>query len=265
VVRVEQVMGMPITVEVRDPDLAPRQSASAIDDCVAWFHQVDAVFSTYKVDSEINRLARRELAFADCSEDVRHVLCRCEELRIETAGYFDVMATGRLDPSGLVKGWAVGRGSAMLHEAGSKHHCINAGGDVVLAGEPEPGRLWHIGIDHPLVHRAVCAVVAVTDAAIATSGTSARGWHVINPHTGRAANELASVTVIGGDLETADAYATAALAMGLDAPRWLSSIAGYDALVVDTLGHIWVTESFPRYLVDISGSRKNRSFEPVPE
>jgi thiamine biosynthesis lipoprotein len=67
----------------------------------------------------------------------------------------------------------------------------------------------------------------------------------VNPHSGRAALDLASVTVTGPDLATTDAYATAALAMGFDAPRWLSSLVGFEAIVVDAGGFIWQTPRCP--------------------
>ena len=41
---------------------------------------------------------------------------------------------------------------------------------------------------------------------------------------------LLSVTVVGPDLATADAYATAAFAMGADGPAWTMTLAGYDAM-----------------------------------
>jgi thiamine biosynthesis lipoprotein len=67
----------------------------------------------------------------------------------------------------------------------------------------------------------------------------------VNPHSGHAALDLASVTVTGPDLATTDAYATAALAMGFDAPQWLSSLDGYEALVVDAGGFMWQTSGCP--------------------
>ncbi len=240
--RVEHVMGMPISVDVRDPG----SFAGAVDSVFEWLRHVDEVFSTYKEGSEISRLGRGELALEDCSEEVRAVLDLCERLRSETDGYFDVRADhGFLDPSGLVKGWSVERASALLAGAGSANHCLNAAGDVRVRGEPEPGRPWQIGLLHPHHPDALTGVVAVTDAAVATSGTYARGLHVFDPHTFQPAAALASVTVVGPDLTFADAYATAALARGLAAPAWLSSLPGHEAYVVDAGGHGWSTPGFP--------------------
>src|SRR5262249_35497665 len=94
--------------------------------------------------SEISRLARGDLAPADAHPHVREVLDRCEELRRATGGYFDARHSGTLDPSGLVKGWAVDRAAALLR---GRRICIDAGGDVLVRG-----RGWRVGIRHPREH-----------------------------------------------------------------------------------------------------------------
>src|SRR4051812_42142911 len=109
-IRVEHVMGTVFSLAVRGE--AP--PAEAVDAAMAWLHDVDARFSTYREDSEIRRLDRGELLVGDASPDVREVLERCLALREETRGFFDVRATGRLDPSALVKGWAAQRAADML-------------------------------------------------------------------------------------------------------------------------------------------------------
>src|SRR6185437_7965888 len=85
--RVEQVMGMPVSVDVREPG-----AAEAVDAVFAWLREVDRRFSTYDAATEISRLNRGELALANAHPHLRGVLDRCEELRIETRGYFDVRA-----------------------------------------------------------------------------------------------------------------------------------------------------------------------------
>jgi thiamine biosynthesis lipoprotein len=82
-------------------------------------------------------------------------------------------------------------------------------------------------------------VVDLPEGAVATSGTAERGAHVLNPHTGGAAIELASVTIVGPDLTVADVYATAALAMGSRAPAWLADLDGLASYVVDAGGNEW--------------------------
>ena len=216
--RVEHVMGMPI-VDRRARRRRRRGSARPAFD---WFRAVDARFSTYKDDSEITRLNRGELALADAHPDVREVLARCERAaRARRGGYFDARAAvaPALDPSGLVKGWSVDRvaaiarrgGAAQLRDQRRRRH---ASARARRSRTPLAGR-------HPAPARCgdkVAAVVVADDLAIATSGAYARGEHVVDPHTGRPPRGVLSVTITGPDLATADAYATAAFAMGAARP-----------------------------------------------
>ncbi|HEY6963000.1 MAG TPA: FAD:protein FMN transferase [Gaiellaceae bacterium] len=234
--RVEHVMGMPIVVEV-DDDASPE----VLDRVFGWFEEVDARFSTYKAESEVSRLARGELALEDVHRDVREVLERCAALRDETAGYFDAYASGELDPSGLVKGWAVDRAASILDEAGVRRYAVNAGGDMVVRGGP-----WRVGIQHPLERDKVAKVVETDELAIATSGEYERGAHVVDPHTRARPLGVLSVTITGPELATADAYATAAFAMGLEGPTWTARLGGgYEAMTILADGRVLSTPGFP--------------------
>ena len=55
---------------------------------------------------------------------------------------------------------------------------------------------------------------------------------MLAPHTRRPARGARSVTVVGPDLGTADAYATAAFAMGAAGPAWTTALADYEAMTV---------------------------------
>jgi thiamine biosynthesis lipoprotein len=240
--RVEQIMGMPIVVDVRDDDV----DDAALDHVFAWFRWVDAVFSTYKEDSEINLLARGELALAEACGEVRWILGRCEQLREETRGFFDAQASGRLDPSGLVKGWSVDRAAELLRHAGARNFAVSAAGDVVLSGRAVPELTWQVGIHHPLERLKIAAVVEANELAIATSGAYARGDHVIDPFSGHAPQGVLSVTVVGPELASADAYATAAYAMGPDfGPPWTARLRGYEAMTILANGTVLSTGGFP--------------------
>jgi thiamine biosynthesis lipoprotein len=243
VIRVEDVMGTTVVVDLRDDDVAD----SALDDVFDWLRLVDETFSTYRPDSEISRLRRGELETADAHDDVRTVLARCAELRDETRGFFDAYAVGGvLDPSALVKGWSVDRAGGVLDRAGARNYTINAGGDVLARGRALPGGAWRVGIRHPELPDAVAKVVEAGDLAIATSGTYERGAHILDPHTGAAPAGVLSVTVTGPELGTADAYATAAFAMGVDGPAWTARLrGGYEALTILADGRVLSTPRFP--------------------
>jgi thiamine biosynthesis lipoprotein len=239
---VEHVMGMPIVLDVRDDE----PDAGAIDRMWAWLRWVDATFSTYKHDSEICRIDRGELAVEDADPEVQAVLERCEQLRGETRGYFDARAAGgQLDPSGLVKGWAVDRAAAILDAAGFVNYALNAGGDIRLSGRPVPELRWRVGIQHPHLKDKVAAVVEANELAVATSGEYERGHHVFDPHTRRPPSGVVSVTVTGPDLATADAYATAAFAMGEAGPKWTARLAGYEAMTILADDSVLKTSGFP--------------------
>jgi len=255
-----QIMGMPISIDVRDPHV----DVGAIDRAFDWFRWVDATFSTYRAVSEICRLNVGALALADAHRDVREVLARCEELYVETDGYFNsrspflsqamavppaALIAGAVDPSGLVKGWSVDRAARILEAAGARNYHINAGGDIRVRGGPQPGCRWRIGIRHPLLRDRVAAVIEADDLAIATSGTYERGEHIIDPHSGRAPRGVLSVTVTGPDLATADAYATAAYAMGEAGPAWTARIGQavpcYEAMTILSDQTVLSTPGFP--------------------
>lgn len=237
-------MGTLATVEICDhPD---GEAARLAEDVFAWLHEVDRRFSTYKVDSEVNRLHRGELWLPDCSPDLRDVLDKCAGLWQRTDGYFDVYATGRLDPSGYVKGWSVQVASELLCAAGAVNHYVDAGGDIQTRGRPAPGQEWQIGIRHPWQRDRICWLLTGTDLAVATSGLYERGAHVINPRTGEPARLLRSVTVIGRDLGVADAYATAAVAMGRAGLDWLARLEGHECAVVLEDGSAFQSDGLPR-------------------
>jgi FAD:protein FMN transferase len=243
--RVEHVMGMPIVVDVRDESVGD----GVLDSMFDWLRWVDATFSTYKDDSEISRLNRGELALAHAHREVLRVLDRCEQLRVETGGYFDVRAASPdlVDPSGLVKGWAVDRAAAMLDEAGLRNYAVNAAGDMRLRGRAVPESFWRVGIQHPLEPDKVAKVIDTTDLAVATSGDYARGRHVFDPHTHRPPSGILSVTITGPDLATADAFATAAFAMGADrATHWTARLQGYEAMTILADGRVLSTPGFDR-------------------
>jgi thiamine biosynthesis lipoprotein len=241
----EHVMGTVVSFDVRADETNDSDLAGAIGEAVAWLHRVDAVFSTYRPDSQIERLARGELGIDECDADVALVFALCDDIGRETAGFFSARFRGRLDPTGIVKGWAVEHASRLLAAAGSTAHSVNGGGDVQTFGEPEPGRPWRVGIAHPLQHGAFAGLAEVRGLAVATSGSAERGDHIIDPFTGRSPRDLLSVTVVGANLTRVDAYATAALAMGQRSRAWLEQLPGYEGFAVSADGTGWSTSGFP--------------------
>lgn len=235
--RVEQVMGMPISLALRGRHATGAEADAAWRKVLELLNEVDHVFSTYRRDSFISRLGRGELALVDCPAEVAEVLDLGERARMASGGAFDVRRTGPagevvLDPSGVVKGWAVQRASLILDAQADTDYCLSAGGDMVVrtAVEASPG--WRIGIEDPFDPSRLVATLPLRNGAVATSGGAHRGAHIVDPPTGQAPTALASVTVVADDLVRADVNATAAFVLGTDALAWLGQRPGCRGLVV---------------------------------
>ena len=243
---VEQLMGMPVSVHVRG-DAARTDHA---DECVAAvfdeLRAVDGLFSPYSRDSEVSRIDRGELTGDAAHPLVRQVLDLCETARVRTGGAFDAYRSEgstdgriRFDPTGLVKGWAAERAAAHLARATGCDVSINAGGDVAAAqgsAGRDYGRGWRVGIEDPRDRSRILAVVSLGTGGIATSGTAARGPHIVRPGDGRPAADLLAVTVVGPSLMWADVLATAAFVRGRQALDWLATMPDYEAMAVDGAG-----------------------------
>src|SRR5579875_1734086 len=122
--QLQLLMGMPITVEILDASA----TEADIEKIFAYFRCVDETFSTYKQESEISKINRGELAEEDSSAAMKTILTLSEQTWQETRGYFDIEHDGLLDPSGIVKGWAIFQAAQRLKEMGFVNFYIDAGG-----------------------------------------------------------------------------------------------------------------------------------------
>lgn len=211
---VEQIMGLPISIHLRgaagdtDSEAARRAVAAAF----ARLRAVDAVFSTWRGDSDLMRVARGELDPAGAHPWLAEVRALCAVAQRRTGGLFsaDFAADGGYDPTGLVKGWAVDGAAALLGDLPRVGYCINAGGDLVMGLGPDAVPVpWRIGIENPRTPTRLAATVEVTQGGLATSGTAARGAHLRDPRTGTPVDRPGSATVWGPSLLWADVWATA--------------------------------------------------------
>jgi thiamine biosynthesis lipoprotein len=252
----EPVMGTVVSFDVP----AAAVVGGSLGAAVRWLHWVDRIFSPYRPDSDVSLLAAAEVTVDGCAPEVAEVISACTAVRLCSGGYFTAAPGGVFDPSGYVKGWAVERAAAILSAAGSTNHLVNGGGDVQCVGgrprtgpavppaslAPEP---WRVGIADPFHRGRLALVVEATGSAVATSGVAERGAHIIDPHLGHPAVGLASLTVVGPSLALADAYATAAFAMGPARARdWTESRPGYEAYAITENGDTWQTAGFAPHI-----------------
>ena len=243
-------MGMPVTVEITDAATSQESLEKALD----YFRYVDNTFSTYKKDSEISRINRLELQPSEYSDDMKLIFELAEQTKQQAAGYFDIRTPdGSIDPSGIVKGWAINKVAEVLHSLGHEDFYVEAGGDIQTSGKNSESKEWRIGIRNPFIREEIVKVVYPRGAGIATSGTAIRGKHIYDPHTRLPVEtNLASLTVIGPNVYEADRFATAAFAMGDSGINFIENLDGFEGYAIDTKGTATMTSGFEKYTYDKS-------------
>ncbi len=248
------IMDMPIEIELPVADI---DAHKAIEDAFAYLISVDERFSTYKEDSEISRINRGELMLAASSEEMKEVFALGEKTKKETHGFFDIHrpdpstpfgAGGLIDPSGIVKGWAILNTAKIIRNAGFENYFINAGGDIASHGKNAAGEEWSVGIRNPFNTNEIVKVVYPRGKGIATSGSYIRGDHIYNPHAPEEKlRDIVSITVIGPDVLEADRFATAAFAMGKDGIAFIETLPGFEGYAIDAHGIATMTSGFASY------------------
>lgn len=238
-------MGMPITVEVIDAAAGQEDMPAVFE----YFEYVDKTFSTYKPDSEMSRINAGEIAPDDFSRDMKQVFALAADTAQRTGDYFDIRKPGgEIDPSGLVKGWAIYNAAEILRGKGRKDFYIEAGGDIEASGLNAESQNWKVGIRNPFNPAEIVKVVSISNAGLATSGTYLRGQHIYDPHRpGEPINEIVSLTVIGPNVYEADRFATAAFAMGRAGIKFIENLAGFEGYLIDSTGIATMTSGFETF------------------
>ncbi|HSW88695.1 MAG TPA: FAD:protein FMN transferase [Candidatus Saccharimonadales bacterium] len=240
------IMGMPVTVNVVDSSVTQNDIAAVFD----YFISVDETFSTYKDSSEISQINKGYIKKESYSKEMKDVFTLAEKTKKETNGYFDIVQDNYIDPSGLVKGWAIQKASEILLEKGFHNFFIDAGGDVQISGLNESGELWKVGIRNPFNREENVKVVTIKNGGIATSGTAIRGQHIYNPHgTSKSITDIVGMTVIGQSIYDADRFATAAFAMGKKGIHFIESLSDFEGYMIDKNGRATYTTGFEKHVL----------------
>jgi len=177
-----------------------------------------------------------------------HLLNYDPERRTLSYGHPNV----RVDLGGIAKGYAVDRAIDILRRHGVAHASVSAGGDSRLLGDRR-GRPWLIGIKNPRQKgpddRDVVLTMPLNDVAVSTSGdyeryfvdekTGERVHHIINPKTGRSAQGVISVTILGPRGIDTDALSTTVFVLGVqDGLALIDELADFDAVMIDAQGKV---------------------------
>ena len=127
-----------------------------------------------------------------------------------------------IDLGGIAKGYALDLAVRALRDHGVASALLDLGGNLYCLGEAGPGRPWRVGIRDPEDRNRLFASLALSDAAVATSGSyerfvsidGRRFGHIMNPATGRPAEGLLSASVIHAEAALGDGLATALFVLG---------------------------------------------------
>ena len=150
-----------------------------------------------------------------------------------------------VDLGGIGKGYAIDRAWQTLKDHGVEKALINAGGNIRCIGTRVDGNPWRIGIRHPR-QEGILGVIDVTEKAVATSGDYERYFmqdgmryhHILDPRTGRPAQECQSVTILAPTAEMADVLSTSVFIMGTDAGmRFIEAQEGVEGMIVGRNGN----------------------------
>lgn len=239
---VEEIMGTQISIHIHCGGPRPAENAEpAVRACFAELREIDRVFSTYRHDSDISRMGRGELDLKNADPRVAVVAAGCREAAAETDGLFSAHWAGSFDPTGYVKGWAV-ENAARRHLQPLVHDAIaagiNAGGDMQLFTAADTDWSWNVAIADPHRPGLAVATMAITNGAVATSGTGERGHHIIDPRTGQPATGIAGATVVADGLASADLWATAAVVAGFENRSWIGRAETLTGLLVADDGRV---------------------------
>lgn len=237
---------MPVAVEIADA----AAGKDIFNEVFSYFDYVDKKFSTYKEESEISKINRKELDARDWSDDMGEIFFLSERTKEETKGFFDIKTPeGKFDPSGIVKGWAIRNAAKIISRKGFHDFYVEAGGDIQTSGNNEKGAPWRIGIKNPFNKKEIIKVISVSGEGVVTSGIYEKGEHIYNPKTGASApKDIVSLTVVGPDVYEADRFATAAFAMGADGINFIENLEGLEGYMINDKGIATMTSGFKKYI-----------------
>jgi len=238
------LMGMPITVEIADENSSV---ADVIKKVFEYFEYIDKKFSTYKPDSEISLINKGKILPKDQSQDMKTVLALSQATKEQTGGYFDINHNGLIDPSGLVKGWAIYNAAEIIAQARFKNFYVEAGGDIEARGVNPSGQKWKVGIKNPFNQKEIIKVLAISGLGVATSGTYIRGQHIYSPLDRAEIKDIVSLTVVGTNVYEADRFATAAFAMGAKGINFIEQLKGFEGYLINKDGVATMTSGFENY------------------
>ncbi len=150
----------------------------------------------------------------------------------------------QFDFNAIAKGYAIDRLAVLMNDKEIQNYLLEVGGEVVAKGENSiKQKPWNVAVTDPQGEQ-LKIVIGLKDRAMASSGnyrhyrvdeeTGEKYVHTIDPKTGFTKNgNTLGVNILAENCATADAYATALMAMNLDrAKKLLKNQKTLDAYII---------------------------------
>jgi thiamine biosynthesis lipoprotein ApbE len=256
----ENVLGTSLELRVHSstPDRAEAAALAEID-------RLARILSTYDASSEVSRWARTHNEPVRVSPELLEVLGLYDQWRGRTGGALSAsfavidggphwsldrangtathLTSAPLVLNSFTKSYVIQKAAdaAMQHASGV---VVNIGGDLVVKGRTTET----VHVANPLddtENSAPLARMQVAGMAVATSGSSRRGAHIVDARTGARPDHIASATVVAPKATDAGALATAFTILSVDESRKLAAkMPGVQYLLVKKGGGIVSSPGF---------------------
>ncbi len=212
-----QAMSCPCEILVDSEDAV--LGAELLDMAVREADRVEKKYSRFLPDSIVSQINQAGGKPVNPDEETRALLHYARECFEISGGLFDIKRGGAdIDFGGICKEYAADRILELLVKRNPMSTLVNLGWDIAAVGE----RLWSVGIEDVSRPGKMAQTIHIRKGGVATSGTTKRGGHIINPRTGIPADGAPrSVTVAAKTCTEAGFWSTLALLKGAAAETFL--------------------------------------------
>lgn len=269
-----QALGTIVSVTAWPADNANAESLTAIDSAYSAMSAVEGVLNVHDPDSVIATIpAGSESLPAEASA----IISAVERLGVEqyfsphlfeVVALYDFEGEGRVptetelraalirpryDFGGAAKGLALDEAASVLARSPAIGAAlVSAGSTTITTGEKPDGSPWRIGVEHPREPgQTIAAITARGEISVSTSGDYQRYFmrdevryhHILDPTTGRPAQGLRSLTVVGEipGLDS-DILSTALFVMGQKAATTYARKHGLGLVLVTDQGETLIVD-----------------------
>lgn len=184
-----EAMTLPFTISLvtRDKVSSKDLLEKVSQDILSALGAIEQKFSAFRATSLVSRFQKGdETVMLD--PEFQEIFARVTIAKTETRGAFDPYFQGVYNPTGMVKGWAVEKVfqqylKPLLRLSEIEAVCLNGGGDMQFETKDNSSFIWKIGIENPDHLQEMIARFQMKTGALATSGYSKRGRHILSQST----------------------------------------------------------------------------------